>query len=177
MEVIVLATVQVHEGQLDSLIDDLKSEHASTRRHARESLVAIGVPAMPPLMALLSDSNTLTRWEAVKTLGEIGGAGVAEALVHTMEHDQDEGVRWLAAEGLAGLHEAGLAPLLEVLMHHSDSVWLRDSAHHALRKLSHAKLGKMVAPVLEALEGIEPAIVVPPVAQNALKALKEHDRR
>jgi HEAT repeat protein len=176
-EVNMLATVQNHERQLDSLIDDLKSDHALTRRYARESLVAIGMPAVPPLMALLSDSNTLTRWEAVKTLGEIGGPDVAEALVRMMESDQDEGVRWLASDGLAGLQEEGLVPLLEALIHHSDSVWLRDSAHHALRKLLHTKLAKLVAPVLEALEGIEPAIVVPPVAQNALKALKEHDRR
>jgi HEAT repeat protein len=172
-----LATVQVREGPLDSLIDDLKSDHALTRYRARESLVAIGVPAVPPLVALLSDSNTLTRWEAVKTLGKIGGPDVAEALVRTMEHDPDEGVRWLAADGLAGLHEEGLASLLQMLMHHSDSVWLRDSAHHVLRKFSHTKLAKTVAPVLEALEGIEPAIVVPPVAQTALKVLNEHDRR
>lgn len=106
-----LATVQVREGQLDSLIDDLKSDHALTRHHARESLVAIG------------------------------GPDVAEALVRAMERDPDEGVRWLAADALAGLHEEGLAP------------------------------------VMEALEDIEPAIVVPPVAQTALKVLNEHDRR
>ena len=64
-----------------------------------------------------------------------------------------------------------------MLMHHSDSVWLRASAHHVLRKLSHTRLDKIVAPVLEALEGIESAIVVPPAAQNALKAVNEHDRR
>jgi len=172
-----LATRQIREGQLDSLIDDLKSHHALTRHHARESLVAIGAPAVPPLVALLADSDTLTRWEAVKTLGEIGRPDVAEALVRAMENDPDEGVRWLAADRLAGLYEEGLAPLLQDLMHHSDSVWLRDSAHHALSKLSHTKLDKLVAPMLEALEGIEPAIVVPPVAQTVLKALKEHDRR
>ena len=171
-----LATDPVRQGQLDSLIDDLKSDHALTRHHARGSLVAIGVPAVPSLVALLSDSNTLTRWEAVKTLEEIGGPDVAEALVRTMEHDPDEGVRWLAADGLAGLHEEGLASLLQMLMHHSDSVWLRDSAHHVLRKLSHTKLDKLAAPVLEALDGIEPAIIVPPVAQNTLKALNERDR-
>ena len=171
-----LATTQVRGEQLDSLIDDLKSDHALTRHHARTALIEIGVPAVAPLTALLSGSDTLTRWEAVKALGNIGGAGVAEVLVHTMEYDQDEGVRWLAANGLAGLYEEGLAPLLEMLIHHSDSVWLRDSAHHVLRKLSHTKLDKIVAPVLEALEGIEPAIVLPPVAQNALKALYEHDR-
>ena len=85
--------------------------------------------------------GTLMAVDALRTLMLSGGAGVAEVLVHTMEHDPDEGVRWLAADGLAGLHEEGLAP------------------------------------VLEALEGIEPAIVVPPVARTALKALKEHDRR
>jgi len=172
-----LTTAQIHERQLDSLIDDLKRDHALTRRHARAALTKMGASAVASLIALLSDSDALTRWEAVKTLGEIGEPDVAEALVRTMEHDQDEGVRWLAADGLARLDEEGLAPLLEMLMHHSDSVWLRDSAHHVLRKLSHTKLDKMVAPVLEALEGIEPAIVVPPVAQNALKALNEHDRR
>jgi HEAT repeat protein len=176
-EEILLATREVREGQLDSLIGDLKSHHALTRHHARESLVAIGAPAAPSLVTLLADSDTLTRWEAVKTLGEIGGPDVAEALVRAMENDPDEGVRWLAADRLAGLHEEGLAPLLQNLMHHSDSVWLRDSAHHVLRKFSHTKLAKTVAPVLEALEGIEPAIVVPPVAQAALKVLNEHDRR
>ena len=170
-------TAQIYNAQLDSLIDDLKSDHALTRRHARAALIETGAPAVASLVALLSDSGALTRWEAVKTLGEIGGPDVAEALVRTMEHDQDEGVRWLAADGLAELYEEGLAPLLEMLIHHSDCVWLRDSAHHVLRKLSHTRLDKLVAPVLEALEGIEPAIVLPPIAQNALKALNEHDRR
>jgi HEAT repeat protein len=169
------ATHHVNEENqsIESLIADLVGDHAPTRHEARLSRVAIGQPAVLQLIAFLSNPNEMARWEAVRTMGEIGGPEVSPALVRVLENDEDEGIRWLAAKGLIGLGCEGLPPLLQALVHHSDSVWLREGAHHVLRALAEHDLKKVVSPVLKALDDIEPAIEVPLVAQAALNALVE----
>jgi hypothetical protein len=69
-------------------------------------------------------------------------------------------VRWLAAEGLIAAGSTVLAPLLGALARHSNSIWLRLGSHHVLRDLGSASptVRQLVAPVLEALEGPEPAV-------------------
>ena len=156
------------KDEIGSLIADLSSYNGPTRRCARQSLVAIGKPAVAPLIALLSDPKRQTHWEAVKALGEIGDPAAAPALVHALE-DEWSGIRWLAAEGLIVMGCEGLRPLLQALAHHSDSKWLREGAHHVLRTMS--KESELVSPVLQALEDIEPVVQVPPAAERALFAL------
>ncbi len=121
--------------EIESLIADLASDHGLTRQRARESLAAIGQPAVAPLIAALADSKRQVRWEAVKALGEIGDPAAASALVSALE-DEGSGIRWLAAEGLIAIGREGLKPLLQALVHYSDSEWLREGAHHVLRRLA-----------------------------------------
>jgi HEAT repeat protein len=164
------------DQRLDSLIIDLGSNHGKTRQQARKSLVAMGGWAVAPLIAALSNADKQVRWEAAKALGEIGDPAAAPAFVKALE-DEVGDIRWLAAEGLIATGREGLLPLLQALVHHSDSEWLREGAHHVLRKQTDSSLGYLVAPVLAALEDIEPIIEVPPAAQVTLDALTGSGRR
>jgi HEAT repeat protein len=154
-----------------SLIADLRSKDGMVRQRARQSLVAIGKPAVISLVKLLRDRNDQVRWEAAKALGEIGDRRAAPALIAALE-DEEFDVRWLAAEGLIALGGEGLVPLLEALVKCPQSVWLRAGAHHFLHDLAKAGLRKQVASLLEALEGVEPEIEVPPAARKLLNTLK-----
>jgi len=157
------------------LIATLGDHDGLARQRARHSLVSIGQPAVPALAKALTDPSGQRRWEAAKALGSIRDPSAAPALVSAME-DQDFGVRWLAAEGLIGLKGAGLAPLLQALAQHPDRVWLREGAHHVFRMLVDHDLHDLVAPVLAALDGIEPVLEAPGAAQAALRALTHGDK-
>jgi HEAT repeat protein len=155
---------------INELIASLGDHDGLVRQRARHSLVAIGRPTAPALVEALTDPNGHRRWEAAKALGAIRAPLAAPALVRAME-DQDFGVRWLAAEGLIGLKRAGLAPLLQALANHPDSVFIREGAHHVCRMLVDHDLHDLVAPVLAALDGVEPVLEVPPAARAALDEL------
>lgn len=166
-------------SEMDSLLANLSSGRESTRRRARESIVAFGKLAVAPLTALLTNPNEHVRWEAVKALGQIGGVEVALVLVNTLENELDSSIRWLAAEELIGLGHEGLAPLLQTLIYHSGLAWLRDGALLVIRSLrkKDPSLNGQVAAVLTALESRAPVIQVPPAAQAALDVLTIPEER
>ena len=160
---------------LEALIKSLSSEDDGVRVNARQSLVALGKAAVAPLVEALKDENNLLKWEAAKALGEIGAPEAAPILVKALEDEQFD-VRWLAAVGLIGMNIKGLKPLLHALMEESDSVFLREGAHHVIHDLTKGELRKYLAPVLAALENIEPAAGCPQAAFHALEML-EKDKR
>jgi HEAT repeat protein len=162
--------VPTHKPDIDSLVAALASPDRATRLTARETLVGLGHPAVNPLIALLDDRHDHVRWEAAKSLADIADPAAAPALVKTLE-DREAGVRWLAAEGLIRTRRACLQPLLHALTERPDSVWLRDGARHVLHGLAKMGLAEGMAPVLTALEGIEPAATVPGEARRALDTL------
>lgn len=141
---------------------------------ARRALIAMGAQAIEPLWAARAQADDRTRWEITKTLAEIHDPRAADRLVQILIEDPDPGIRWLAAEGLIGLGAAGLPPLLEALIHRSDSAWLRQEAHHVLKALAAGPLEPLLRPVLQALEGLEPALQAPIAAQQALQAIAGH---
>jgi HEAT repeat protein len=158
-------------AMIHSLIAALKSDDGRAREAARQGLVAIGKPAVRPLIQALDNPNHYVRWEATKALGEIGDPAAAGALVRTMEDDPRFEVRWLAAEGLITLGIDGLPPLLQALVERSDSVWLLEGARHVLHVLAREGLGPLVSPVLTALVDMEPELEVPEAASIALDKL------
>jgi HEAT repeat protein len=85
--------------------------------------------------------------------------------------DSDFGVRWLAAEGLVKMGDAALAPLFMALEKRADSTWQREGAHHVLRIMADRGASDWVAPVMAALEGVEPVLEVPLKARDALGAM------
>jgi len=163
----------VGAGQADisSLVSALSSPDRDTRQNAREALVTLGRPAVGPLIPLLDDRNDLVRWEAAKSLSEIGDPAAAPALVKTLE-DEDPGVRWLAAEGLIKMRRASLRPLFQALMERPGSPWLREGAHHVLHDLARLGRDGQVVSVLEALGDVEPSVAVPGAARKALDAMR-----
>jgi HEAT repeat protein len=159
-----------HKTDIASLVAALASQDRVTRQTARETLVGLGHPAVAPVILLLNDRNDHVRWEAAKTLAEIGDPAAGEPLVNTLE-DRDAGIRWLAAEGLIRMRRACLRPLLHALTERPDSVWLRDGARHVLRSLGKMELAEGMEPVLKALGDIEPVAIVPVAARQALDTL------
>ncbi len=150
---------------VDALIANLASRDDSKRVKARQVLVALGKTAIPSLIEALENRNTLMRWEAAKALGEIGDPGTAPALIKALE-DKEFDVRWLAAEALTKLNINSLKPLLEALETRGDSVMLQEGAHHVFHDLAKGSLRKCLAPVLAALERLEPGEGVPWVAPH-----------
>ncbi len=164
---------QADPAAIRALVDILCDKNTLKRHRARLSLVDIGRPAVPYLMQALEDSHAeeCKRWEAAKALSDIGDPVAAPVLIDILGQDEHFGVRWLAAEGLIAMGRGGLVPLLNALIQRSDSAWLREGAHHVLRTLAGRGLYTYVAPVLTALEDMEPAVQVPPAARAALDAL------
>ena len=160
-------------SKIKSLIDALRNEDGIVRQKAREALTSIGKQAVRHLIPLLKDPEDDVRWGAAKALANIADVRAASELVATLE-DHNFGVRWLAAEGLIAIRREALPPLMEALTKHSDSAWLREGAHHVLHDLAKKdpEVKDFVAPVITALEGIEPAMAVVEPASKALDKLK-----
>ena len=167
---------------LDALISDLASHDDGKRVKARHSLVAMGKAAVPSLVEALKSNNYLMKWEAAKSLGEIGDPEAAPALVKALE-DEEFDVRWLAAEGLIKMNINALKPLLKALEYRGDSALLREGAHHVFHDLTKGGLRKYLVPVLAALEALEPGgdpwaashemgVEVPQAARHALEMLE-----
>ena len=157
---------------IQDLINNLSSSDEILRIHSRESLVKIGKPAVPQLVEALMRGNHWLRWEAAKTLGEIGDPTAAPALVEALKDEQFD-VQWLAAAGLIKMKKGGIEPLLHALMTEIDIPRIREGAHHVLRELIKGELKEYLTPVLSALEGVEPTIQAPWVAKTAHEKLTE----
>jgi HEAT repeat protein len=140
------------------------------RQRAREALVDIGQPAESALRIALTSPHEQVRWEAAKALSEIAAPESAPGLVTALE-DREFSVRWIAAEGLVAIGHRSIEPLLEALVARGDRQWLREGAHHVLKALSKRSSHEAIAPVLAALEGVEPELVVPPAAKAALQSV------
>ena len=156
--------------RLDPLINALHSKDGEERRQARLSLVSLKSEAVDPLLEMLHDPDHEVLWEAAKALGEIADPRSAPALVEILG-DAGFDIRWLAAEGLIALGKAGLEPLLEALVIKADSVYLREGAHHVMYDLSHKGFRDQLAPVMDAIEGVDPEIEVREPARKALQAI------
>ena len=161
--------------QIVPLIKQLGERDGLVRQQARIDLVRIGEPAVGSLIEALEKRTGYTHWEAAKALSQIGSPQAAKALVEALEDDEFS-VRWLAAEGLIAIGEDSLKPLLTALLDNPQSARLREGAHHILHDLIHRfvleqELREQVESVLVALNDIEPAVEVPPVAKQALHRL------
>jgi len=163
---------QATKPTVKSLIIMLASDDGIVRVKARRQLVAYKARAVSPLIKTLSDDRHWVRWEAAKALSQIGSQKSIQALLRALA-DREFDVRWLAAEGLIRIGRKSIVPLLRALVEHSDSYWLREGIHHVLHDMDKRDLGKVLRPVLVALEGSEPSLEVPLVARAALNVLKK----
>jgi len=155
---------------IKSLVADLGSKDGQVRVRARKSLVAIGGQAVKLLIKALASKREWVRWEAAKTLGQIGDPAAVQVLVKALE-DKMFDVRWLAAEGLISIRREALVPLLRALTERPDSLWLREGVHHVLHDVDNGDLTEILQPVIVALEDFEPSLEAPLAAKIALKTL------
>lgn len=157
---------------IKSLIAELESEDGIVRVRARKSLVDIGHDAVESVVEKLTSKQEWLRWEAAKTLAQIGDPSATQALIGAL-HDKMYDVRWLAAEGLIHIGEKVVQPLLEAVIKQPDSLWTREGAHHVLHDLpSSSSLREQLKPVLRALEDVQPSLEVGVAANAALNKLK-----
>ncbi len=155
---------------IEQHLRDLGSADGNTRRAARIALVTAGPPTVPGLIAALQSHNSDSRWEAAKALCELRDPAAAPALVTALT-DERPGVRWLAGEALGLMGRSSLDALLHGLVQHSESAWFREGAHHVLQVLSRGDLHDALAPILTALDTVEPNIGVLIPAHKLLKAI------
>ena len=164
---------QLTGTSIESLIDMLASKKGMVRKKARESLVAMGRPAVPSLTkALMNASSDRVRWEAAKTLGAINDPRAIPSLVKVLE-DSDHGVVWLAAEALSEFKKAAWPSLLRRLIKiEPDSVILRQGAHHVLRNQKEVGYNDLLATLMEALESNTGPEATKMAAYDILKRMK-----
>lgn len=162
------------QNRAEPLISALKSKNAAERERARGQLIALGHAALIPLLHCLSDENEHVRWEAAKALEGIADPAAADALAEAL-NDESAGVRWIAGEALIAIGWEGVKQVLVVLLRRSDSTALCTSAHHVLSHFAKHRSGEYLKPVLERLEGVEPAVSVPLAALSALGHLRRSD--
>jgi HEAT repeat protein len=153
-----------------ALIGDLGSKDGLVRVRARRALATIGGKAVAPLEEALTGKYDYKRWEAAKTLGQIGDPKATETLINALEDEMFD-VRWLAAEGLITIGWPALVPVLRRLTEKPDSLWLREGVYHILHGIDMGDLEEILLPVRNALEDVEAPLEVPVAAEAALKSL------
>jgi HEAT repeat protein len=157
---------------VEPLIDALRSKNVAEREKARVKLIALGHAAVIPLLHKLEDHDEHVRWEAAKALEGIADPASAAALAEAMD-DESAGVRWTAGEALIAIGWEGAKQVLVTLLRKSGSTALCTSAHHVLSHFARQKSGEFLKPVLERLQGVEPAVSVPLAALAALGNLRK----
>jgi HEAT repeat protein len=153
-----------------ALIGDLGSKDGLVRVRARRALATIGGKAVAPLEEALTGKYDYKRWEAAKTLGQIGDPRATETLINALEDEMFD-VRWLAAEGLITIGWPALVSVLRRLTEKPDSLWLREGVYHILHGIDMEDLEGILLPVRKALEDVEAPLEVPVAAEAALKSL------
>jgi len=162
------------DSEMHELIIKLGSDNGFEREKARKTLVKIGRDSIDFLMELLSHSKHIYRWEAVKTLEEIGDPVSIPLLIRALEDDKSD-VRWIAAKGLIKLGKHSIKPLLKILETKSDSVFVLEGAHHVFFDLRENKMlpkGFPIDKLLSALKNPEWIESVKPIAYEILNNQK-----
>jgi HEAT repeat protein len=138
---------------LKYLMDMLANKDGMSRQTARQSLVAIGKPAVSSLARTLQNSRLdHVRWEAAKILGAIGDIRSIPSLIKALE-DRDQDVAWLAAEALRKFKKEAWSPILRRLIkRRSDSDLLRQGVYHIMRNQKEDGFNDLLATLRKALK-------------------------
>jgi HEAT repeat protein len=136
-----------------SLMKLLASKDGTVREKARETLVALGKPAVSFLIdALQTATSDQLRCEAAKALGALVDAKSIPALVRALE-DSEFDVAWLAGEALRQFNRRTWPPLLQALIESEGcSGSLRQGAHQVLVHQSEDGFHDVLTNLLKALQ-------------------------
>jgi HEAT repeat protein len=159
-------------SRLEGLIAQLGAKDGLTRQRARETLVAIGEPALVPLVGLLGSPDLQVRWEAAKALTETPDPAAIPGLIPLLA-DRHQEVGWLAAVALINLGNRSVPDVLKALTDRAESKSFREASHHVFHDLSERNgvLREILKPVVDALEDLSPDSGV--IASRAERALQE----
>jgi HEAT repeat protein len=138
---------------LKPLMALLAGKDGGIRQNARESLVALGKPAVSSLSKALKNSVlTQVRWESAKALDAIGSPRSIQPLVLALA-DKDRDVAWLAGEALSKFGKDAWPELLRALIKGgADSALFRQGAHHVLCNQKVAGFDDLLPALLKDLE-------------------------
>ncbi|MCE5253210.1 MAG: HEAT repeat domain-containing protein [Actinomycetia bacterium] len=160
----------------ERLLTDLAGDDGRARLQARETLAAIGEPALDLLVGLLDSPEPRLRWEAAKALAEIPEPAAIPGLVALLGGGRSD-IGWLAAVALINLGTRSVPHVLLALTQNENagSKPFCKSAHHVLHDLAarNGVLRDILEPVLVALEDSAPDVgVIAAQAEKALAALR-----
>ena len=158
---------------LDSLMETLNNKDGMLRQSARKALVAMGAPAVLPLVQALQQSKSdQVRWEAAKALGAMTDVRAIPALIAALgDHDSD--VVWLAAVGLKTFGKKAWPELLQELIDKgTESVVLRKGAHHVFHDQKESGYEDLLAALMAALEQKALPETAPMVAHEILERMR-----
>ena len=125
---------KIEDQEIQHLLNALVSDDGMERKQAREDLVARGENVIDYLMELVHHPKHIYRWEALKTMEEIGSPLSIPMFLEALEDDESD-IRWIAAEGLIKLGIQSVIPLLKVVIDKLDSIFILSGAHHVLYHL------------------------------------------
>lgn len=153
---------------IESLIEQLCDRKGTVREKAREELVLRGSSAVPALLELVKSRDKRARWEAAKSLSEIGEPSSIPALVQLLS-DPESGIRWLGAVGLIAVGPLSIPAVLQELINKPASIHVRRGAHHVFNDLGQGStaLRQILAPVMDVLGDVDSDSAIPPRAEEA----------
>jgi len=143
---------------LDNLHEDLDVRSGAAEALGDIALVkrSTAAPAVPSLLAALSDKDAWIRHDSAVALGYLREPRALSPLVALLRSDPDLRVRESAAGALGWIKsQDGLEPLLSVLENKSESLGLRQCAVSALY---HIPSRSALAALLRALHDADPEI-------------------
>ncbi|MBL1214598.1 MAG: HEAT repeat domain-containing protein [Ignavibacteriae bacterium] len=164
-----------HKSIIGGLIKNLSSKNGVERKKSRHLLAKIGTPAIAYLEELISSEDLTTRWEAVKTVGQIKNKEGIPLLLKAL-NDEEFDIRWLAAEGLIALGIISLIPLLEELAIKYQSVYFRLGAHHVLSELKKKNIYDDPADLLFLLNDFIKEPIIPVEVEKELSRLTRQSK-
>lgn len=135
------------------LINDLGNKNKTIRTKAHQSLIAIGEPAVKPLVAALTSPNSRLRWEAGKVLDEINinwighaDEGTIAALITDLG-SQDGFIRLRARQYLVTIGRRSISHLVKAL--ESKDTIMRWEAAKALEQIGDPLAIEVLVDALE----------------------------
>ena len=148
-----MSNVEANGSNIESLMNMLANKDGMKRQNARESLVALGKPAVSSLIKALQNSpSNQVRWEAAKALGAIHDTRSIPSLVEALS-DDDSDVTWLAAEALRKFKKTAWPPLLRALMKEGPNPGLlHQRVHHVLLNQKEDGYSDLLETLMKALK-------------------------
>jgi len=140
-----IQSVAIGAPAVEPLITALKGNNEDLRQAAAEALGKIGTPAVDSLVSLLKDSDWHIRQASAESLGKIGDARAVEPLIVTL-NDNYGVVGKAAVDALGKIGAPAVEPLITAL---KDSDWnVRQAAAQALERIGTPSVKPLVS-VLE----------------------------